>query len=183
MDGLFALNKYAFAAIPQYHTLPNLSIAQQTTEDKLPLDRTREIGVESVALYQEYHGILHPLREALRNTKVRGKNTDLLEAAADVCLSLQGSRITFCKSGKDRTGMSVTLFQARKLSDFGCGSTEEQIIERASCMRIHGTRLKVAEKNIGRPVFSINLLQAQFLPLMYRPPPEVCESMLKKDSS
>ena len=51
-------------------------------------------------------------------------------------------------------------------------------------MRVYGTRLKVAEKNIGKAVYAINSLQAQFLPPLYRPPPQVQESLLKsKDNS
>ena len=48
-------------------------------------------------------------------------------------------------------------------------------------MRIHGTRILVAEKNIGRRVYSINKLQVQFLPLVYRPPNSVLEDLLRKD--
>ena len=50
-------------------------------------------------------------------------------------------------------------------------------------MRVHGCRLMVAEKNIGKPVYSINILQAQFLPEVFRPPAVVCEDILKKDNS
>ena len=42
-------------------------------------------------------------------------------------------------------------------------------------IRIHGVRIMIAEKNIGRRVYSINQLQAQFLPVVYRPPKEVLE--------
>lgn len=50
-------------------------------------------------------------------------------------------------------------------------------------MRLHGVRLLIAEKNIGRKIYSINKLQVQFLPILYRPPLQVCEDIMKKDSS
>jgi hypothetical protein len=50
-------------------------------------------------------------------------------------------------------------------------------------MRVHGVRLLIAEKNIGRKVYSINKFQAQFMPVMLRPPAAVCEDVLKKDNS
>ena len=34
-----------------------------------------------------------------------------------VCNALEGLRVSFCKSGKDRTGMAVTLEQARFLGE------------------------------------------------------------------
>ena len=49
--------------------------------------------------------------------------------------------------------------------------------------RVHGVRIMVAEKNIGRRVYSINQLQAQFLPLVYRPPKEVLEDLMRKDDT
>lgn len=49
--------------------------------------------------------------------------------------------------------------------------------------RIHGVRIMIAEKNIGRRVYSINQLQAQFLPSVYRPPKEVLEDLMRKDDT
>ena len=50
-------------------------------------------------------------------------------------------------------------------------------------MRVHGVRIDVAEKNIGRRVYSINALQVHFLPVMYRPPTEVLEKLMRKDDT
>lgn len=80
--------------------------------------------------------------------------------------------------------MVVTFEQARHLSEvYALCPTIDGVIKIANTMRINGTRLLVAEKNIGRKVFSINKLQAQFLPAIYRPPPQICEDILKKDLS
>ena len=53
----------------------------------------------------------------------------------------------------------------------------------ARVMRIKGVRLEVCKKNIGKPVYSINQLQAQFLPPMLRPPIEAMEALFKKDNT
>lgn len=37
--------------------------------------------------------------------------------------------------------------------------------------------------HLSAQVYSINRMQAQFLPLMFRPPASVCEDLLKKDNS
>lgn len=59
-------------------------------------------------------------------------------------------RVTFCKSGKDRTGMAVTLEQSRALSEFfGFDFEEPRLLRDANTMRRYGTRLAVAEKNVS----------------------------------
>ena len=149
---------------------------------------------------------------------------DLLLAAERACSMLGGMKVTFCKSGKDRTGMAVTLDQARQLGErFNCGargghgaamgvgggggggggggatadgidpgaviagtvSAEEhaRLLKDAALMRSHGTRIEICLKNIGRRVYSINKLQAQFLPVLLRPPPDLLEDLFKKDLS
>lgn len=92
--------------------------------------------------------------------------------------------MTFCKSGKDRTGMAITLEQSRQLGErYGCGISQSRVLRDANLMRLHGVRILIAEKNIGRKVYSINKLQVQFLPVLYRPPVQVCEDIMKKDNS
>jgi hypothetical protein len=80
--------------------------------------------------------------------------------------------------------MAVTLEQARTLHDYwGCLDSPDRLLRDASVMRSHGTRIMIAEKNIGRRVYSINRLQCQFLPPLYRPPYSVCEEMMKTDDT
>ena len=56
----------------------------------------------------------------------------------------------------------------------------------ANVLREHGCRLLVAEKNVGRPLYSFNALQRQFIPELYQPPPQtiqdVITSALNRDS-
>ena len=112
------------------------------------------------------------------------KNIDMLMEVERVCQLLGGCRVTFCKSGKDRTGMVVTLEQSRQLGErFRCGRTFERLQRDATVFRLHGCRLLLAEKNIGKKVYSINRIQSQFLPVLLRPPVSVCEDIWKKDSS
>ena len=80
--------------------------------------------------------------------------------------------------------MAVTLEQSRVLTErFGCEDFCNRLQMDANVMRIHGTRIFIAEKNIGRRFYSINKLQCQFLPTLYRPPYQVCEEMLRTDDS
>jgi hypothetical protein len=130
------------------------------------------------------HPILAQLEKAITNSDIRGKNVDMLEELERVCMILNGCLVTFCKSGKDRTSMAATLHQSRVLGElYQCGNSDKRVLRDANTMRAHGVRIIISEKNIGRPVFSFNRVQVQFLPVMYRPPLQVCESLLKKDYS
>jgi len=129
------------------------------------------------------HPICRKLDEYVRYTSAATKNVELIQEAERVCLSLNGLRVTFCKSGKDRTGMGVTLEQSRILGEkFRCGNSQSRIIRDAQTMREYGCRVMIADKNIGRRIYSINSLQAQFIPLLYRPPVRVQESLLKGEN-
>jgi hypothetical protein len=110
------------------------------------------------------------------------KGAEVLEEVEDVGIALGACMITFCKSGKDRTGMVMTLQQSRFMSQF-CGQSEQRVIKDANTMRIYGTRLDIAEKNTGRRVFAINNIQVNFLPPRLRPPAEVLEKIMTKDQS
>lgn len=138
----------------------------------LPVDRFSEA----------FHPFLTDFETILRNPSKM--NVDILHEVEKISVMLGGCRVTFCKSGKDRTGMAVTLDQSRQLSEiFGLENTNDRIIKDANLMREYGTRLMVAEKNIGRAVFAINRLQLQFMPPLYRPPPGVLEDVFKASDS
>jgi hypothetical protein len=124
---------------------------------------------------------VHPLLANLQR-QIGTKGDDLIIEVHDACITLGGCMITFCKSGKDRTGMVLTLQQSRFLSQY-CGQSEHRILKDANIMRSYGTRLDIAQKNTGRRVFAINQIQVNFLPQSLRPPPDVLEKIMIKDSS
>mmetsp|Transcript_9913 Transcript_9913/g.16458 ORF Transcript_9913/g.16458 Transcript_9913/m.16458 type:complete len:1323 (-) Transcript_9913:243-4211(-) len=140
-------------------------------------------GPEASSFYSKSfvpHPLTSQLLQLVRTTDTSEKNVQMLIEVERICSMVGGCRVTFCKSGKDRTGMAITLEQSRLLGEvFGTGTTDERIIRDADVMRIHGTRIMIAEKNIGKPVYSINLLQVKFLPLFYRPPLSVTENLIK----
>ena len=98
-----------------------------------------------------------------------GKHHQVLTIAADITRMLHGARITCCKSGKDRTAMSVTYEEARILRDRH-GLPQHNTRPAANVLREHGVRLPVCAKNVGVPVYAFNSLQVALLPKIYKPP-------------
>jgi hypothetical protein len=128
----------------------------------------------------QVHPLVLHLEQVIRYTDKTAKNINLLMEVERVCHVVTGSRVTFCKSGKDRTGMVITLEQSRIFGErFDCGDDQDRMVHDAHTMRLHGPRLDICRKNIGKPVYSINKLQAQFLPSVLRPPPTAMEKMIK----
>ena len=81
-------------------------------------------------------------------------------------------------SGSGSGGSSITPTQTTSTT------TESQILREISTMRTNGIRLKIIKKNVGANKFAINALQAQFLPILYRPPPDtLCELLNIKNES
>jgi len=113
------------------------------------------------------HSSVLELKQVVQAQQKSQKDVDLLLKAQVAVRSLLGGRITFCKSGKDRTAMSVTLEQSKILSTI-IGKVDE--IQFANILREFGIRIVVAEKNVGRPKYSFNAAQRQLLPVAYRPP-------------
>lgn len=114
--------------------------------------------------------VTHPMCKTLHDTILSSsltlKNVDLLIEVERLSVMLGGIRVTFCKSGKDRTGMACTLDQSRQLGErYGCGMSVPRALKDANLMRVHGCRLLIAEKNIGRKVSS--LLQLVFCPYFF----------------
>ncbi|XP_070506535.1 inositol polyphosphate-4-phosphatase type I A isoform X2 [Chironomus tepperi] len=111
--------------------------------------------------------MLDKMEELLRiNTS---KNIKVLHVAQDITRALNGLRVTSCKSAKDRTGMAVTLEQARILQqEFHLPNVNLQNV--LDVMRSEGTRLDNTFKNICRRKYAFNLPQVLALPQLYRPP-------------
>ncbi|KAI9909616.1 hypothetical protein PsorP6_014451 [Peronosclerospora sorghi] len=135
--------------------------------------------------------ILHNLRVSVESENSASKNTCILLHAADAVRSLNGGRVTYCKSGKDRTAMSMTLEQARLLveqkrnvlQELESGNGKEdgpldEVKNVANMMREFGVRIQIAKKNVGRFKYSFNSLQRKLLPEIYRPPMSTIQDMV-----
>jgi hypothetical protein len=131
----------------------------------------------------EVHRLCSYIRDLLDKTSTSTKNVLLLNELERLVVILNGCLATFCKSGKDRTGMVVSYREARNVCEsFGCGtpnSLEASAIKISNVFREYGCRLRICEKNTGKRVFSFNKLQCQFLPTIYRPPDSVTEDLIK----
>lgn len=95
------------------------------------------------------------------------KNVALLMDSSDFCRELGGSRVTCCKSGKDRTAMSVTLEQARICCAELKATQGSKIV---SSMRLYGVRRKNVFLNTKADKFAFNEMQRKMLPDCYKPP-------------
>eukprot|EP00040_Diaphanoeca_grandis_P027690 m.158306 g.158306 ORF g.158306 m.158306 type:complete len:1082 (+) comp31083_c0_seq1:68-3313(+) len=107
------------------------------------------------------------LDKAIKSKKA--KNLDILLIAQKITRKLKGGRLTCCKSGKDRTGMSVTLEQCNLLIEhhnMDPGTLQDAL----NLMRSIGTRMDNVEKNIGERKYAFNKLQIFALPKLLRPP-------------
>ena len=125
----------------------------------------------------------------------RERKYEVLLLASDCVRLLGGVRLTNCMSGKDRTGMSVTLEQARLLAQYhmlckpplarpsGVRRTAAQLITMqrnpgvlkqsrvmhiADMMRVYGVRLQNCRKNSGKAAYACTMVN--FMPECYRPP-------------
>eukprot|EP00593_Proboscia_inermis_P003797 CAMPEP_0171321966 /NCGR_PEP_ID=MMETSP0816-20121228/114674_1 /TAXON_ID=420281 /ORGANISM="Proboscia inermis, Strain CCAP1064/1" /LENGTH=570 /DNA_ID=CAMNT_0011820341 /DNA_START=251 /DNA_END=1960 /DNA_ORIENTATION=- len=182
------LNAYAHAVRPQ-HTTPNPQTQTHTN-----------------ALFGDLPNGVHPLLQPLHQSVLRSAGNTMehgvLDHAAKTCATLGGGSMIFCKSGKDRTAMQVTLKQTQfilkerfRLSSAGQTQTHpntnappktntytedaSEIYRQATVMRTYGTRLALCEKNVGQPKYAFNSLQAKFMPKMLKPPVGVIAGFLK----
>ncbi|KAG2521796.1 hypothetical protein BBO99_00005633 [Phytophthora kernoviae] len=149
------------------------------------------IGMSEASVGSHPDEILRNLRMSVESENSASKNTCILLHAADAVRSLNGGRVTYCKSGKDRTAMSTTLEQARLLVqrkrhvlqeiESGNGTEYgplEEVKDVANTMREFGVRIHVAKKNVGRFKYSFNSLQRKLLPEIYRPPMSTIQDMV-----
>ncbi|TDH73976.1 hypothetical protein CCR75_008930 [Bremia lactucae] len=149
------------------------------------------IGMSEISVGSHPDEILRNLRLSVESENSASKNTCILLHAADAVRSLNGGRITYCKSGKDRTAMSTTLEQARLLvqrkrhvlQEIESGSATEygpleEVKDVANIMREFGVRIHVAKKNVGRFKYSFNSLQRKLFPEIYRPPISTIQDMV-----
>ena len=100
--------------------------------------------------------------------------------AIESTLAQNGTVYIHCKSGKDRTGMAVTLAAAMFVGEAATSpdDAEALMLDRANALREHGVRVRICEKNTGRKKYAFNVIQREFLPYPYRPPTATIEDLL-----
>lgn len=79
------------------------------------------------------------------------KNVGLLHATAALTRLLDGGRATLCKSGKDRTAMSITL-EHTLLLQRAHGLSEHLASAALTAMRRHGVRRENVRQNTNKRV-------------------------------
>ncbi|XP_076023777.1 type II inositol 3,4-bisphosphate 4-phosphatase-like isoform X2 [Genypterus blacodes] len=116
---------------------------------------------------QSLSDLLSSLHHSVESRK--RKNVQVLWIAASVCRTVNGVRLTSCKSAKDRTSMSVTLEQCvllRERHTLG----KHHFSTALESMRRDGCRMENVKKNMGSRKFSFSGVQLLTFPKLYRPP-------------
>ncbi|CAB4066700.1 unnamed protein product [Lepeophtheirus salmonis] len=112
------------------------------------MEGTRSKRNSSYTFESEIDDLLSILKNEVHNKK--NKNVEILHLASNISRRLSGIRFTSCKSGKDRTGMSVTLEQVQILSrEYDLAQPEFQ--RALDVMRSEGTRIANAQKKHRTP--------------------------------
>jgi inositol polyphosphate-4-phosphatase len=112
-------------------------------------------------------GLMSKLENVHR--RATDKDVELLSLCQQLSRTMQAGRLTCCKSGKDRTSMSVTLETTALLSR-DAESAGVNPVKVLSVLRSCGVRRQNLIKNIGKPYYAFNQIQWMNLPKMYRPP-------------
>uniref|UniRef100_A0A0K0CUN5 PX domain-containing protein n=1 Tax=Angiostrongylus cantonensis TaxID=6313 RepID=A0A0K0CUN5_ANGCA len=130
-------------------------------------------GAERVLSYSNRFSVDQNAREAVMElvnvvaSEPSRKNLAIFEWAMTACELLRGQAVICCKSGKDRTGMAVTIEQGRVFRET-CGLNALQ--EVIASLRRDGARRENCRKNVGKAVYSFSPFQMHFLPKTFRPP-------------
>ncbi|EGZ20506.1 hypothetical protein PHYSODRAFT_354313 [Phytophthora sojae] len=103
----------------------------------------------------------------IRTENVQKKFVNILITSSDICRRLGAGRTTCCKSGKDRTAMSVTLETSRLLVDH---FHVRQGVHLCNAMRERGVRRVNVLANTGKTKFAFNSFQLKYIPDCYKPP-------------
>ncbi|KAG6610861.1 putative type II inositol-3,4-bisphosphate 4-phosphatase [Phytophthora cinnamomi] len=132
---------------------------EDADEAAMAIDRHDLQALDDLLLQIEHH--------ICSSTSQYKKNVALLMDSSDFCRALGGARVTCCKSGKDRTAMSVTLEQARLL----CAELQaSQGAALCANMRLYGVRRRNVFMNTKADKFAFNEMQRKMLPDCYKPP-------------
>lgn len=131
--------------------------------------RERDRLTATVGDLNELQREIQSLRERLstRTENVQKKYVNILIESSDICRRLGAGRTTCCKSGKDRTAMSVTLETSRVLVDY---FHVKQGVHLCNAMRERGVRRVNVLANTGKDKYAFNSFQLMYIPDCYKPP-------------
>ena len=119
---------------------------------------------------KELELLLHRLvARVQQGAKIASKNIQILLLAQELTRAINAGRVTVCKSGKDRTAMSVTLEQSNLLGKRH-GLPENFAGEMTTRFRRAGVRRDNVMKNIRRPNYAFNRFQLAMLPKEFQSP-------------
>ena len=144
------------------------AIASPLSETRAPpVDHAASEVAKRLALAQQ-QAMLASLHGLLRRPAEQ-KNIELLELTSELTRALGGGRVTMCKSGKDRTSMSLTLEHGRLLH--AQHRLDAALVAKAvHVMRRRGVRRENVRLNTAKRLYAFNWLQQSMLPEPYRPP-------------
>lgn len=108
----------------------------------------------------------------------KSRPTEFLQLTSQITRLLDGIRITNCKSGKDRTAMSISLEQCRLLKQY-YHLSDNLFQEMLDQLRRNGTRIHIAFKNVGRAKYAFNKIRLNLLPKFYKCPQDCCVDELE----
>ena len=126
-------------------------------------------GVELAAVRAEAARWRASLAEAWTSIdNLKGmKNVQILLATADISRAVAGLHSICCKSGKDRTSMSVTLEQTQVICEWFRVAHGRRIVK---ILRRFGARRGNVIANTGATKYAFNPIQVRMLPHCLRPP-------------
>lgn len=132
-------------------------------------------GPESTGIHREQAAHAEALLKALKQSYAthKSKNIEFLLKVGELCRLMQGGRLVCCKSGKDRTSMSVTLEECCLLRNKH-NLLDSAFMTTLQTLRSHGTRLENCLKNTGHKCYHFNQLQLMLLPRLLTPPLYTC---------
>lgn len=149
------INSESMGILKRYFELFEMYVSHQALLNPTELSRFKHLLLSLESSVEELH------------SKKQRKKVNILIQSSELCRQLGAGRVTCCKSGKDRTAMSVTLEGSRLLvRDFQV----KEGIHLCDSMRMRGVRRTNVWVNIGKDKYAFNALQLKCLPDCYRPP-------------
>lgn len=136
-------------------------------------DQHADAGATGYQALKATDKMFSDLQEAVTRAALtpHDKQIQVLLRMSDVCREIAGTIGILCKSGKDRTSMSVTLDTARSLvNELGMNHYRKSV----DLMRNYGVRRMCVHANLGQSFYAFNRLQLLALPTCYRPRIFVC---------